>query len=45
MDIITLRKITINNVNLGEYVHAEIIINGMPFAEIAEKHKRIRVLS
>ena len=35
------KKVIINNVSLGEYVHAEIIINGIPFAEITEKHERL----
>lgn len=41
MDTIAFRQMYIDNLNWGGHIHAEIIINGTPFAEIAEKYERI----
>ena len=41
MDKLAFRQVIVNNCNFGENVHAEIIINGIPFADIAKKHERI----
>jgi len=43
MDIIEFRRMAIFNENFGEHIHAEIIINGKPFAEIAEEFERLAV--
>jgi len=41
MDKLEFHRKVIKNENFGRYIHAEIIINGVPFAIIAEEHERL----
>jgi len=41
MDIVEFRKKHIKSENWGNHIHADIIINGKSFADIAEEHERI----
>jgi hypothetical protein len=40
MDKLEFRRMAFFDENCGEHIHAEIIINGKPFAEIAEEYER-----
>ena len=41
MDTLEFRRMAIFHDNFGEHIHAEIIINGIPFSIIAEENERL----